>query len=139
MLSFELSFCPTSKEMGANYGFHGSWFSTNKTVNERVLQEVQILCSLVCGIVQNFSKTNHSCRKCLVSRDALESADCYNTIHSKFQIQRTDESLLEAYEEAKLLNVTHVFGVKELSIFKDFPYFNSCKQLPQETIQNYVD
>ena len=38
-----------------------------------------------------------------------------------------------------MLNVTHAFGVKELSLFKDFPYFDSCKQLPQETIQNYVD
>ena len=57
----------------------------------------------VIGIKKNFSKLEHSCRKCLLSRTQLETAHEYDDIHAKFQVKRTDLMLKQNYEESQTL------------------------------------
>ena len=78
----------------------------------------------------------HSCRKCLVSRNDLESAEQYDDIHAKNHEARNNASFEEDFEESKLLGVTHVNGVGRESVFKDFPYFDVAKMLPQGSFIN---
>ena len=78
----------------------------------------------------------HSCRKCMVSRIALEKAERYDDIHARNHIARSNESFREDFEESQLLGVTHVNGVGRESVFKDFPYFDIAKVLPQGSFIN---
>ena len=85
----------------------------------------------VCGIVQNFATTQHSCRKCLCSRDDLKNCTEYSDIHSRNHEPRTNQMLSDNYEESLELEVTHVNGVTSRSLYHEFPFFNIPKQLPQ--------
>ena len=55
------------------------------------------------GIIKNFSKAQHSCRKCLCSRRHLETANNYDQIHSESHISRTDQMLEENFIESQAL------------------------------------
>ena len=85
----------------------------------------------VAGLRLNFSTMLHCCRKCLVSLDDLRTCDTYEDIHADYHESRTDEMLFENYQESLEKNVLHINGVWTQSLFKDFPYFNTCLQLPQ--------
>ena len=86
----------------------------------------------VAGILQNFSKMEHSCRKCLFSRHDLENnIKNYEDMHAKYHVSRTNDMLNENYNEKTELGVTHVNGVAERSLYYDFPFFDIPAQLPQ--------
>ena len=98
---------------------------------------VRVICCLgdnlgqneVAGLRLNFSTMLHCCRKCLVSLDDLRTCDTYEDIHADYHESRTDEMLFENYQESLEKNVLHINGVWTQSLFKDFPYFNTCHTL----------
>ena len=109
--------------------------------------QVRVICSLgdnleqnhVCGLRQNFSSMPHPCRKCMCSLRHLKLADNYEEIHSKNHIHRTDEMMFENFQESQEKNVIHINGVGGLSLYYQFPYFNSSKQLPQCSSHDYLE
>ena len=73
----------------------------------------------------------HSCRKCLFSRTDLDNAETYSDIHADSHEARSDKMMYENYVESQEVGVTHVNGVKSKSIYHQFPFFDSSRQLPQ--------
>ena len=85
----------------------------------------------VAGLLQNFSKLEHCCRKCLCSQTDMKNAENYLDIHAKNHIARTNDMLSENYAERVALKVSHVNGVAHKSLFSEFPYFDIPTMLPQ--------
>ena len=83
------------------------------------------------GLLQNFSKTEYSCRKCMCGRRNLCTAETYEDIHSKNFEPRTNQTLFENWQEKEQIRSTHVNSVKNLSMYHQFPFFNIPEQLPQ--------
>ena len=73
-------------------------------------------------------------------------ADEYADIHAKNQEPRTDSNMYNAYLEKEAFNLTqgpntkvkHIFGIGHLSLFHDFPFFQTSKQLPQGPFIHYL-
>ena len=93
----------------------------------------------VAGMKQNFSTMPHACRKCLCSRNDLNSAERYSDIHSNNFQPRTDEMFQNNYLEAKERRVGHINGVGNQSLFFDFPYFSTSNQLPQCSSHDFLE
>ena len=65
----------------------------------------------IAGLLENFSKLEHSCRKCMISRkEDMLSPRSYDEIHAREFPCRTNESIKEDFAEKELLRVTHVNG-----------------------------
>ena len=113
---------------------------------DKIIQ-VRVMCSLgdnleqveVCGICQNFSTLQHACRKCLCSLNDLRSADTYSDIHSNKFLPRNDQMLQENFLESQQTGRLHINGVRNQSLFFEFPFFNSSKQLPQCSSHDFLE
>jgi hypothetical protein len=110
-------------------------------IDERTgkILQVRVICSLgdnlennqICGLLPNFSKMEHCCRKCMASRTILCTAKNYEEIHCKSHYARTNQSIISDFEEAESRQVKHINGIKKKALYFDFPFFDSAKMLPQ--------
>ena len=84
------------------------------------------------GLLLNFSKMQHSCRKCYCSRDNLLTATEYSDIHAKFHQERTKQEIHSDYlESLGPPRLKHINGVGNISLYHEFPFFDVATQLPQ--------
>ena len=73
-----------------------------------------------------------SCRKCMCSRDQLRAAETYSEIHADNHEKRSDQKMYEdylEYLESQSEQKKHVNGIWRNSLFFQFPYFETSKEL----------
>ena len=67
----------------------------------------------------------------MCSKDNLCMAEEYMDIHANFFEERTDEQMQLDYLESVDAQVNNINGIGGQSLYYDFPFFKTSKQLPQ--------
>ena len=67
----------------------------------------------------------------MASKEDLCMAKEYSDIHSSLFEERNDEKMQLDYLESVAEKVNNINGIGNQSLYYDFPYFTTSKQLPQ--------
>ena len=92
----------------------------------------------ICGMCKNFSSMEHSCRKCLCSLSDLRNVEQYSDIHADNHLHRNDQMMQQNYLEKVDRHVLHINGIKNQSLYFEFPFFESSTMLPQCSSHDFL-